>query len=88
MRLKCKNFIQTEIVDRNSKEKMAYPRVQTNRGELRIHESLDSLNTDLANYICELSQAAVNERGVFNIVFSRGSYLSILGYVHVSLLHR
>ncbi|CAO2828361.1 unnamed protein product [Amaranthus hypochondriacus] len=58
---------------------MAYPRVQTNRGELRIHESLDSLNTDLANYICELSQAAVNERGVFNIVFSRGSYLSILG---------
>ena len=66
---------------------MAFPRIQTNRGELRIHGSLDSLNNDLADYICELSQAAVNERGVFNIVFSRGCYLSILGYGYVPLLH-
>ncbi|KAJ1397878.1 Glucosamine/galactosamine-6-phosphate isomerase [Sesbania bispinosa] len=44
-----------------------------NRGELRIHESLDELRTDLAHYIAELSEASVKERGVFAIALSGGS---------------
>lgn len=59
---------------------MTFPRVQTSRGELRIHESLNDLNTDLAEYISELSEAAVKERGVFTIALSGGSLVGLLGY--------
>lgn len=48
--------------------------------ELRIHESLDELSTDLADYIAELSEASVKERGVFAIALSGGSLISLMGY--------
>lgn len=47
--------------------------------ELRVHESLDELSTDLADYISELSEAFVKERGVFVIALSGGSLISLLG---------
>lgn len=58
---------------------MSFPRVQTSRGELRIHESLDDLSTDLVEYISELSDASVKEHGVFTIALSGGSLISLLG---------
>ena len=48
--------------------------------ELRIHESLEELSTDLADYIAELSEASVKERGVFSIALSGGSLISLMGY--------
>lgn len=53
--------------------------------ELRIHESLDELSTDLADYIAELSEASVKERGVFAIALSGGSLISLMGYQCLSL---
>ncbi|XP_023531045.1 probable 6-phosphogluconolactonase 1 [Cucurbita pepo subsp. pepo] len=47
--------------------------------ELRIHESLEELSTDLADYIAELSEASVKERGVFSIALSGGSLISLMG---------
>ncbi|KGN51987.1 probable 6-phosphogluconolactonase 1 [Cucumis sativus] len=47
--------------------------------EVRIHESLEELSTDLADYIAELSEASVKERGVFSIALSGGSLISLLG---------
>ncbi|CAN1823728.1 Probable 6-phosphogluconolactonase 1 [Linum perenne] len=46
---------------------------QRDRGELRVHESLDELSTDLADYIADLSEASVKERGDFAIALSGGS---------------
>ncbi|CAK9186214.1 unnamed protein product [Ilex paraguariensis] len=48
-------------------------------GELRIHESLDELRTDLADYIAELSEVSVKERGVFAIALSGGSLIGLMG---------
>ncbi|KAJ7943324.1 putative 6-phosphogluconolactonase [Quillaja saponaria] len=50
-----------------------------NGGELRIHESLDELSTDLADYIAEISEASVKERGVFAIGLSGGSPIDLMG---------
>lgn len=47
--------------------------------ELRVHESLDELSTDLADYISEISEASVKERGVFVIALSGGSLISLMG---------
>ena len=47
---------------------------------LRIHESLEELSTDLADYIAELSEASVKERGVFSIALSGGSVINLMGY--------
>ncbi|KAG5603589.1 hypothetical protein H5410_025081 [Solanum commersonii] len=47
--------------------------------EVRIYEYLDELNTDLADYIAELSEASVKERGVFAIALSGGSLISLMG---------
>ncbi|KAK8304505.1 hypothetical protein V6Z11_D04G226700 [Gossypium hirsutum] len=52
-------------------------------GELRIYENLDELKSDLADYIAELSEAAVKERGAFAIALSGGSLIGLTG---VSLL--
>ena len=60
---------------------MSSSRVETSRGELRIHESLDDLSTDLVEYISQLSEASVKERGVFTIAFSGGSLIGLLGYL-------
>ncbi|CAN0896383.1 Probable 6-phosphogluconolactonase 1 [Linum grandiflorum] len=49
------------------------------RGELRVHESLDELSTDLADYISELSEASVKERGDFAIALSGGSLIGLMG---------
>ncbi|KDP41323.1 hypothetical protein JCGZ_15730 [Jatropha curcas] len=58
---------------------MALSGVHKDRGELRIHESLDELGTDLADYIAELSEASVKERGVFAIALSGGSLIGLMG---------
>jgi len=54
-----------------------------NRGELRIHESVDELRTDLADYVAELSEASVKERGVFAIALSGGSLIGLMGYLYL-----
>lgn len=59
---------------------MALSGDNNDRGELRIHENLDELRTDLADYIAELSEAAVKERGVFAIALSGGSLIGLMGY--------
>lgn len=59
---------------------MAVAGVHTDRGELRIHECAEELSTDLADYIAELSEASVKERGVFAIALSGGSLIGLLGY--------
>ncbi|KAF8399639.1 hypothetical protein HHK36_015508 [Tetracentron sinense] len=50
-----------------------------NRGDLRIHDSLDELATDLADYIAELSEVYMKERGVFAIALTGGSLISLMG---------
>lgn len=62
---------------------MALSGVYKDRGELRIHESLDELSTDLADYIADLSEASVKERGVFAIALSGGSLIGLMGYQHL-----
>lgn len=52
--------------------------------EVRIHDSLDELATDLADYIAGLSEMSVKERGFFAIALSGGSLISMIGYVLVS----
>lgn len=49
-------------------------------GELRVFVDTDELSTDLADYIAELSEASVKERGVFAIALSGGSLISLMGY--------
>ena len=51
------------------------------RGELRVQESLEELSTDLVDYIAELSEASVKERGVFAIALSGGSLIGLMGYL-------
>lgn len=58
---------------------MAFSGAGNSRGELKIHESLDELATDLAEYIAELSEASVKERGIFAIAISGGSLIGLMG---------
>ncbi|GFY98420.1 6-phosphogluconolactonase 1 [Actinidia rufa] len=58
---------------------MALYGAHKDRGELRIHESLDELSTDLAAYVAELSEVSVKERGVFTIALSGGSLIGLMG---------
>lgn len=60
---------------------MALYGADNGRGELRIHDSIDELGTDLADYIAELSDASVKERGVFTIALSGGSLIGLMGYI-------
>lgn len=53
------------------------------RRELRIHERLDDLRADLADYIAEISDASVQARGVFSIAISGGSLIGLLGYLYL-----
>ncbi|XP_074336460.1 putative 6-phosphogluconolactonase 1 isoform X2 [Apium graveolens] len=46
--------------------------------ELRIHESLEELSTDLADYISDLSEETIKERGSFCIAISGGSLVSLM----------
>lgn len=59
---------------------MAFSGVHRDRGELRIHESVEELSTNLADYIADLSEASVKERGVFAIALSGGSLIGLMGY--------
>ncbi|XP_004297220.1 PREDICTED: probable 6-phosphogluconolactonase 1 [Fragaria vesca subsp. vesca] len=56
---------------------MALSEVRKDR-ELRIHESLDELSAVLADYIAEISEAAVKERGVFAMALSGGSLIGLM----------
>ncbi|PKU70180.1 probable 6-phosphogluconolactonase 1 [Dendrobium catenatum] len=47
--------------------------------ELRIFESIDDLATDLAEYIAQLSEVSVRERGFFTIALTGGSLISLMG---------
>lgn len=47
--------------------------------EVRIHDSLDELATDLVDYIAGLSEKSVKERGFFAIALSGGSLISMIG---------
>ncbi|KAJ0963520.1 hypothetical protein J5N97_028642 [Dioscorea zingiberensis] len=49
------------------------------RGELRIFDTLDDLATDLAEYVAQLSEISVKERGCFTIALSGGSLINFLG---------
>ncbi|KAJ4972639.1 hypothetical protein NE237_005813 [Protea cynaroides] len=49
------------------------------RGDVRIHENVDELATDLADYIAELSEISVKERGFFAVALSGGSLISLMG---------
>lgn len=59
---------------------MAFFGAHNDTGEKRIHESLDELRTDLADYIAQLSEMSVKERGVFAIALSGGSLIGLMGY--------
>ncbi|GFZ10926.1 6-phosphogluconolactonase 2 [Actinidia rufa] len=70
---------------------MALSGDHNDRGELRTHESLDELKTDLADYIADLSEMSVKERGVFcrGVIWWFSHWLdgvSILSFPNVCLL--
>ncbi|WOH15369.1 hypothetical protein DCAR_0934907 [Daucus carota subsp. sativus] len=46
--------------------------------EVRIQESVEELSTDLADYISDLSEATIKERGAFCIAISGGSLVSLM----------
>ncbi|CAD6217276.1 unnamed protein product [Miscanthus lutarioriparius] len=47
--------------------------------EIRVFESSDEISTDLAEYISEISEISVKERGYFAIALSGGPLVSFLG---------
>ncbi|KAL9679797.1 hypothetical protein QQ045_017666 [Rhodiola kirilowii] len=49
------------------------------RVEVRVFEDEDELSRDLVDYIADLSEAAVKERGSFAIALSGGSLISLIG---------
>ncbi|KAK6931354.1 Glucosamine/galactosamine-6-phosphate isomerase [Dillenia turbinata] len=64
---------------RHFAKSMAHSEFHNDRGELRIYESVDELGTDLADYVAELSELSVKERGVFAVALSGGSLIDLLG---------
>lgn len=50
-----------------------------NSNKLRIFDSLDDLATDLAEYIAQLSDVSVRERGFFTIALTGGSLINLMG---------
>ncbi|KAG9143693.1 hypothetical protein Leryth_026374 [Lithospermum erythrorhizon] len=51
---------------------------QTNGRDVRIYENSDELSTELAEYIAEVSETAVKDRGIFAIALSGGSLISLM----------
>ncbi|KAL8112058.1 hypothetical protein AgCh_019673 [Apium graveolens] len=58
---------------------MALPGAHRDVMELRIYETLEELSTELADYISDLSEASIRERGAFCIAISGGSLISLMG---------
>nr|GEX62436.1 probable 6-phosphogluconolactonase 1 [Tanacetum cinerariifolium] len=54
--------------------------------KVRIHESLEELSTDLADYIAELYEASIKDRGFFAIALSGGSLISLMSTYPILLL--
>uniref|UniRef100_A0A7N0UJL0 Probable 6-phosphogluconolactonase n=1 Tax=Kalanchoe fedtschenkoi TaxID=63787 RepID=A0A7N0UJL0_KALFE len=48
------------------------------KGEVRIFEDTDELATDLADYVADLSELAVKEKGTFAIALSGGSLIGLM----------
>lgn len=48
--------------------------------ELRVFEFSDELATDLAEYVAQLSEISVKERGCFTIALSGGPIVSVMRY--------
>ncbi|KAK4484042.1 hypothetical protein RD792_011257 [Penstemon davidsonii] len=57
---------------------MALSGVEKNGRELRIHENADELSSNLAEYIADLSEASIKERGVFALALSGGSLINLM----------
>lgn len=53
-----------------------------NNSELRIFASLDDLATDLAEYVAQLSEMSVKERGFFTIALTGGSLIYLMRYFY------
>ncbi|KAL7148901.1 hypothetical protein ABFS83_05G004200 [Erythranthe nasuta] len=58
---------------------MAFSGNKNDGRELRIYENADELSSILADYIAELSEASIKERGVFAIALSGGSLITLMG---------
>lgn len=58
---------------------MAFSGAEKEGRKVRIYENLDDLRIDLAEYVAELSDAAVKERGTFSIALSGGSLIGLMG---------
>ncbi|XP_078430136.1 6-phosphogluconolactonase 1 [Wolffia australiana] len=48
------------------------------RGEIKIYDNPEDLSTDLADYIAQLSELSVKERGVFSVALSGGSVIRLM----------
>lgn len=49
--------------------------------EVRVYENADELSSNLAEYIAELSEVSIKERGVFAIALSGGSLITLIRYI-------
>ncbi|EPS71559.1 hypothetical protein M569_03199, partial [Genlisea aurea] len=58
---------------------MAFSVVRKDGKELRVYENVDELSSSLAEYISELSDFYIKERGAFAIALSGGSLVSLMG---------
>jgi 6-phosphogluconolactonase len=47
--------------------------------EIRVFDSLDEISTDLAEYISQISEISINERGYFAIALSGAPLVNFLG---------
>lgn len=75
----CRGAVFYSIVVRS----MALSGAKKDGRELKIYENTDELGTDLADYIAELSEASVKERGAFAIALSGGSLINLMGYNNI-----
>ncbi|CAN6199735.1 unnamed protein product [Urochloa humidicola] len=56
--------------------------------EIRVFESSDEISTDLAEYISQISEISVKERGYFSIALSGGPLVSFLGKLCEALYNK
>ncbi|KAH7665201.1 6-phosphogluconolactonase protein [Dioscorea alata] len=63
----------------NNLRSMAVSGDPKSRGELRSFDNSDELATNLAEYIAQLSDISVKDRGVFTIALSGGCLINLMG---------